>query len=122
MSAGLVLDEMLSPEIASELVKGGHEVVAVAADPGLVGLPDEQVLEWATSRDPASSPRTSRTSRSCGVHSPHRAASMPGSSTPAPGGSPGDRRFVGALVVALVRMISTGQLHGSNEVGWLVGP
>jgi predicted nuclease of predicted toxin-antitoxin system len=48
VSVRLLLDEMFSPEIASELVKRGHDVVAVAADPGLVGLPDEQVLEWAT--------------------------------------------------------------------------
>jgi len=50
VSAALVLDEMASPEIASELVKRGHDVVAVAADPALVGLPDEQVLEWATAQ------------------------------------------------------------------------
>jgi predicted nuclease of predicted toxin-antitoxin system len=48
VSVRLLLDEMFSPEIASELVKRGHDVVAVAADPGLVGHPDEQVLEWAT--------------------------------------------------------------------------
>jgi hypothetical protein len=48
VSVRLLLDEMFSPEIAAELVKRGHDVVAVAADPGLAGLPDEQVLEWAT--------------------------------------------------------------------------
>jgi predicted nuclease of predicted toxin-antitoxin system len=48
VSDALLLDEMLSPEIAAELVKRGHDVVAVAADPALAGLPDEQVLHWAT--------------------------------------------------------------------------
>ena len=47
MSAALVLDEMFSPEIAAELVKRGHDVVAVAADPALAGLPDDQILAWA---------------------------------------------------------------------------
>jgi hypothetical protein len=44
MTAALVLDEMFSPEIAAELNKRGHDVVAVAADPSLAGLPDDQVL------------------------------------------------------------------------------
>ena len=50
VTARLLLDEMFSPQIASELVRRGHDVVAVAADPALAGLPDEQVLEWATSQ------------------------------------------------------------------------
>jgi Domain of unknown function (DUF5615) len=29
------------------LVKRGHDVVAVAADPALAGLPDDQLLAWA---------------------------------------------------------------------------
>jgi len=48
VSGRLALDEMFSPQIAAELVRRGHDVVAVAADPGLAGLPDEQILEWAT--------------------------------------------------------------------------
>ena len=47
MSAALLLDEMFSPEIAAELVQRGHDVVAVAADPALAGLPDDQILAWA---------------------------------------------------------------------------
>lgn len=31
-------------------MRRGHDVVAVAAAPALAGLPDEQVLEWATSQ------------------------------------------------------------------------
>jgi len=39
VSARLALDEMFSPQIAAELVRRGHDVVAVAADPALAGLP-----------------------------------------------------------------------------------
>jgi MFS family permease len=34
------LAAMFSPEVAAELVKRGHDVVAVAADPALAGLPE----------------------------------------------------------------------------------
>jgi Domain of unknown function (DUF5615) len=48
VSVRLALDERFSPRIARELVRKGHDVLAVAADPGLTGLPDEQILEWGT--------------------------------------------------------------------------
>ena len=31
-------------------MRRGHDVVAVAAAPALAGLPDEQVLEWASNQ------------------------------------------------------------------------
>jgi hypothetical protein len=43
----LLLDEMLSADIAVQLGKRGHDVIAVVADPGLVGLPDDQILAEA---------------------------------------------------------------------------
>ena len=43
----LLLDEMLSADIAVQLGKHGHDVIAVVVDPGLVGLPDDQVLAEA---------------------------------------------------------------------------
>ena len=44
----LLLDEMFSGAIAEQLRAKGHDVLAVVADPALVGLPDEQVLAYAT--------------------------------------------------------------------------
>src|SRR6266851_4336275 len=49
MSRPLLLDEMFSDAIAQELSAKGHDVVAVVADPALVGLPDEQILAHAAS-------------------------------------------------------------------------
>jgi predicted nuclease of predicted toxin-antitoxin system len=43
----LLLDEMLSPKIAGELRRRGHDVVAVAADPTLRSKTDAELFEWA---------------------------------------------------------------------------
>jgi hypothetical protein len=50
MSQPLLLDEMFSDDIAQQLRAKGHDVVSVVADPALVGMPDEQVLAYATSQ------------------------------------------------------------------------
>ena len=122
MSVRLLLDEMFSPEVASELVKRGHDVVAVAADPGLVGLPDEQVLDWATDHG-----RCLVTENVKDDEVLRRAAAAQGTTHAGllysgPRRFPRDRRFVGALVVALDKMVTAGQLPGPGEVGWLAPP
>lgn len=48
MSQPLLLDEMFSDDIAQQLRAKGYDVVSVVADPALVGLPDDQVLAYAT--------------------------------------------------------------------------
>lgn len=48
--SALLLDEMLSGEIAAQLRKRGHDVEAVAADPALVSIDDQTLLDVATSR------------------------------------------------------------------------
>ena len=48
MSYPLLLDEMLSGNIADELRSKGHDVLAVVADPALLALPDDQILAHAT--------------------------------------------------------------------------
>jgi Domain of unknown function (DUF5615) len=119
VSPGLVLDEMFSPEIASGLVKRGHDVVAVAADPALVGLPDGQILEWATAQG-----RCLVTENIKDFEILRRAAAAQGRSHAglvysSPQRFPRGRRFTGALVAALDRMIASGQVPGADEVGWL---
>jgi hypothetical protein len=49
MTYPLLLDEMFSGAIAEQLRAKGHDVLAVAADPALVALPDEQILARAAS-------------------------------------------------------------------------
>ena len=122
MSVRLLLDEMFSPEIAAELVKRGHDVVAVAADPALVGPPDEQVLEWATGQG-----RCLVTENVKDHEILRRAAAAQGRAhagllCSGPRRLPRDRRFVGALVAALDKAIAAGRLPGPDEVGWLAPP
>ncbi|MCU0261133.1 MAG: DUF5615 family PIN-like protein [Ilumatobacteraceae bacterium] len=44
----LLLDEMHAPAIAEALRRDGVDVVAVAAEPTLRGMPDDELLSWAT--------------------------------------------------------------------------
>ena len=47
MSQPLLLDEMLSGTITGQLRTKGHDALAVVDDPGLISLPDEQILAHA---------------------------------------------------------------------------
>jgi hypothetical protein len=48
MSQPLLLEEMFTDDIARQLRTKGYDVISVVADPGLVGLPDDQILAYAT--------------------------------------------------------------------------
>ena len=48
MSQPLLLDEMFSDDIARQLRNKGYDVISAVADLALVGLPDDQVLAYAT--------------------------------------------------------------------------
>jgi hypothetical protein len=115
----LVLDEMFSPLIATELVRRGHDVVAVAADPGLVGLPDEQIFEWAAEQG-----RCLLTENVRGYEVLRRTAAAQGRAHAGllycgPKRFPRDRRFVGVLVDTLDSLIVAGRLPGPDDVAWL---
>src|ERR1700744_6422082 len=53
MSHPVLLDEMFSDAIAQQLRTKGYDVVSVVAQPALVGLPDDQILAYATAEGPA---------------------------------------------------------------------
>lgn len=48
MNLPLLLDEMFSDTIAQQLRTKGHDAISVVAQPALVGLPDDQILAYAT--------------------------------------------------------------------------
>lgn len=48
MSQPLLLDEMFTDDISRQLRTKGYDVISVVADPALVGLPDDQILAYAT--------------------------------------------------------------------------
>jgi predicted nuclease of predicted toxin-antitoxin system len=119
VSVRLALDEMLSPQIASELVRRGHDVVAVAADRGLAGLPDEQILEWATEQGRCLVTETVKDYEVLRRASAAQGRTHVGLLYCDPRRFPRDRRFIGALVVALDKLIAAGQVPGPDEVAWL---
>jgi nucleoside-diphosphate-sugar epimerase len=49
----LLLDEMFAGPIAEQLRTKGHDVLAVVADPALIGLSDDQILAHATDTERA---------------------------------------------------------------------
>ncbi|MGH3516080.1 MAG: DUF5615 family PIN-like protein [Haloechinothrix sp.] len=114
-----MLDEMYHPRVAEELVKRGHEVVAVAAEPERVGLPDEQVLMHATSEGYALVTENVRDcevlrmqwlkeGRNCaGLIYTHRQR------------FPRDKRWMGRLVTALDERMSSNTVPAPGEVEWL---
>jgi Domain of unknown function (DUF5615) len=119
VSVALVLDEMFSPEIASELVKRGHDAVAVAADPELVGLADVQILEWATNQRCCLVTENVKDFEVLRRVWTAQGRTHAGLVYSASRRYPRGRRFVGALVAALDRMITSGQVPATNEVAWL---
>jgi hypothetical protein len=44
----LLLDEMFTDDISQQLRAQGHDVISVVADRALAGLPDDQILAYAT--------------------------------------------------------------------------
>ena len=114
-----MLDEMLSPEIAVELVKRGHDVVAVAADPALVGLPDDQILAWAADQHRCLVTENVKDFEILRRQYVAQATSHAGILYFGPGRFPRDRRFLGALITALDHLLSAEQVPVADEVSWL---
>jgi hypothetical protein len=48
MGQPLLLDEMFTDDIAHQLRAKGCDVISVVVEPALVGLPDDQILAYAT--------------------------------------------------------------------------
>jgi hypothetical protein len=48
MSQPLLLDEMFTDDIAQQPRTKDYDVISVVADPALAGLPDDQILAYAT--------------------------------------------------------------------------
>ncbi|MDQ1743693.1 MAG: hypothetical protein QOE23_2032 [Pseudonocardiales bacterium] len=111
---GLLLDEMLSGEIAAQLRAKDHDVLAVVEDPALIGMPEEELLVHAATirrclvtanvRDfaPIHASWSSQGRRHEGiVYLVHQAF-------------PSDRSFLGAVIKALEALLDAGRLPAES--------
>ncbi|WP_019806897.1 DUF5615 family PIN-like protein [Saccharomonospora halophila] len=114
MTTALLLDEMYPPALADALCGKGHDVVAVAASPELVGADDSTVLDAATTaqrcvvteniRDFAMLARQTRHAGVLFVH-PRR--------------WPRSRNGVPRLVSALDQAIHQDTIPAADDTAWL---
>ncbi len=106
MTSRLLLDEMLSDDIAGQLRAKGHDVLAVVTDPESVAMPDAGVLAHASTEGRALVTRNIKDFMALDAHyrasgSPHAGLVLVSTKT-----FPEDRHAVGALVQALDKLLS----------------
>lgn len=121
-AASLLLDEMLTAEIAHQLRERGHDVYAVTERAHLVSLPDDEVLSLATSEG-----RTIVTANvgDFAVLAAQWAAQgrhHGGMALVTTAAFPQDRSFIAALVKALDAAAQAGKLPGPGQVLYLPRP
>ncbi len=115
----LLLDEMISPRVAQQLRRRGHDVESVAERSDLVGASDDDLLTHAAGEerllvtlnvaDFIALDRDWRTQR----------RDHGGIVIIASGAFPQDRSLVGALVTSLASAAAQGTLPGRGQVGFL---
>lgn len=111
MTARLLLDEMLGDDIAGQLRTRGHDVLAVVAELGLVGMPDSGLLAHASTDGRAVVTRNIKDFVVLDAHyrasgSLHAGLVLVSTKT-----FPEDRHAVGALVRSLDKLVSAGGIE-----------
>jgi predicted nuclease of predicted toxin-antitoxin system len=119
MSYPLLLDEMLQPDIAKQLAKRGYDVHAVVADPDLIALPDDRILDAAALDGRALVTANIKDFIQLdavykSVGRPHAGVIMLSAKT-----FPHDRSFVGAVVDSLDRLLADPTGIGPERVVFL---
>lgn len=110
----LLLDEMLSDDIAQQLRDKGHDVLAVVANHSLVALPDSAVLAHATSENRMVVTKNIKDFMVLDAHyratgSPHAGLVLVSTKT-----FPEDRHITGSLVRSIDKLLSQGGVnHGA---------
>jgi hypothetical protein len=119
MSQPLLLDEMFSDDIAQQLRPKGYDVISVVADPALVGLPDDQVLAYATTE--GRTPVTANIKDFVPLDSRYRAAgqSHAGLILVSTKTFPQNRGFPSAITTALATLLSGTAKIQSGQVLFL---
>ena len=115
----LLLDEMLSGDIAFQLRSRGHDVIAVAEDRALVGSPDEELLVYATSTGRALVTMNIRDFAAIHGSWSSRGRSHLGLIYIVNRVFPTDRAFVGAIVNALDAAVASGRVSSHGDEVYL---
>ena len=115
----LLLDEMLSGDIAEHLRAKTHDVIAVVEEPALVGTPDEELLAHATSSGRLLVTANVRDFAAIHASWGSRGRSRAGLIYVVNRVFPSDRSFVGAIVTALDDMIVAGPLPADGAEAYL---
>ncbi|HEX8306026.1 MAG TPA: DUF5615 family PIN-like protein [Jatrophihabitans sp.] len=115
----LLLDEMLSGDIAAQLRAKGHDVLAVVDDPALVGMPDEELLVHAIAIGRGLVTANVRDFASINASWSSRGRSHQGLIYLVNRVFPTDRSFVGAVVTALDSAIRLRQIPASGSETFL---
>ena len=115
----LLLDEMLSGEIARQLRERGHDVRAVAEDRELIGVADEDVLARATAEGRRVVTANVRDFAALHAEWVNAGRSHSGIVYVVTRVFPQDRPFLGAVVTALEFAIVHGQIPASGQEHYL---
>ena len=115
----LLLDEHLSPRVARVLRERGHDVVAVAERPGLVGLEDHQIWSIAITEDRAVVTDDVRDYSVLARLTAAAGDAHPGLVLVASGTFPPRRDGIGRLADALDRLATTNRAGLGGRVTWL---
>jgi predicted nuclease of predicted toxin-antitoxin system len=109
----LLLDEMIGPRVAVELVARGIDAVALVADCDLRALPDPEVLRHAAEQGRTLVTRNIADFARLHQHWPLTGPAHAGIVLVSESAFPQNRKLVGALVAALAQLpaVAAGEVH-----------
>jgi len=115
----LLLDEMFSDDIAGQLRKRRHDILAVVADPGLVALPDDRILAEAAAAGRALVTANVKDFMPLDARYKTAGRQHAGLILVSTKTFPQDRSFTGAIVDALAALLSKPDGIGPDRVTFL---
>src|SRR5262249_142901 len=115
----LLLDEIFSDEIARQLRKRDYDVRAVVADPGLIALPDDQILAEAATAGRALVTANVKDFMPLDARFKTSGRQHAGLILVSTKTFPQDRSYLGAVIDALAAVLSDPEGVGPDQVVFL---
>jgi hypothetical protein len=117
--ARILLDEMITPVVATGLRRHGHDATAVTDQPGLAGSSDERILELATAEERILVTLNIADFRILDATWKSTGRTHHGIVCVSTKAFPQSRNFTGALIAALHHAATTGALPAPDETTFL---